>query len=114
MKLVKWLVLSISIIIVTWYAIEFLRYSDYDEKKRISMINGEALLLSVLKVDPDASYKVFEVKISEQTQITGIGFQSFFVNHINDLKHDQKVRVWLTTNADNEYIAEKVVVYNLF
>lgn len=106
--------MSAAIIIVSWYAIGFIRYGDYDEKKRIAAINGDTLLLSVLQVEPDASYKQLEVKISDETQVTGIGIQSLFTNHYDDLKPGQKVRVWYSTNAENENIAEKVVVYNYF
>lgn len=114
MKLIKWIVFSAAIIIVSWYAIDFIRYGDYDEKKRIAAINGDTLLLSVLQVEPDASYKQLEVKISHETQVTGIGIQSLFTIHYDDLKPGQKVRVWYSINADNENIAEKVVVYNYF
>jgi hypothetical protein len=106
--------LSAAIIIVSWYAIDFIRYGDYDEKKRIAAIKGDTILLSVLQIEPDASYKQLEVKISDETQVIGIGIQSLFTIHYDDLKPGQKVRVWYNTNAENENIAEKVVVYNYF
>ncbi|WP_125477962.1 hypothetical protein [Mesobacillus subterraneus] len=112
MKVIKWAVLLIPIMLVSWYAIDFIRFSDYDEKKRIAEMDGNTLMLAVIQVEPDASYKLSEVKISDDTRITGMGFQSLFVNHIDDLKLGQKVRVWYKPNEDNEHIAEKVVVYS--
>ncbi|WP_154657345.1 hypothetical protein [Pontibacillus marinus] len=114
MKSLKWLIPLFVVIIVAWYVIDFIRFSDYDEKKQVSDVNGDTLVLSELKIEPDASYMLLEVKITSQTRITGLGFRSLFVNNIDDLKHGNKVRVWYYTNADNENIAKKVVVYNLF
>ena len=114
MKLIKWVVISIAIVIVSWFAIDLIRYGDYDEKKQINEVNGNRLGLVELRILPDASYIPLEVKITVETQITGVGPQSLFLNNIVDLKQGQKVRVWYNTNSDNENIAEKVMVYNLF
>jgi uncharacterized membrane protein YwzB len=113
-KLLKAIILTIIVIIVAWYAIDFIRYSNFDEKKKIADINGNTLVLSVLKVEPDASYMLSEVKVTDETKISGFGLKALFVSNIEDLTHGQKVRVWYNTNADNENIVEKVVVYNLF
>ncbi|MGV2942403.1 hypothetical protein AB5I83_22695 [Mesobacillus sp. LC4] len=56
MKLLKVITLTIIVVIVAWYAIDFIRYSNFDEKKKIADVNGNTLVLSVLKVEPDASY----------------------------------------------------------
>ncbi|MBM7618771.1 heme/copper-type cytochrome/quinol oxidase subunit 2 [Bacillus tianshenii] len=114
MKIVKWVIPSILLIITFWYSIDLIRFSDYDEKKLISEVSGDTLVLSELIIDPEASYKDLEVEITGETKITGLGLKTLFVNSIDDLKQGQKVRVWFSTNADNKYIAEKVVVYNLF
>ena len=100
--------------IVTWFAIDLIRYSNYDEKKRIDEVNGDTLVLVELNILPDASYIPLEVKITDETQITGVGPQALFLNNIVDLKQGQKVKVWYNSNSDNEIIAKKVVVYNLF
>ena len=60
------------------------------------------------------SYMPLEVKITDKTKITGLGSKYLFLNNIDDLEHGQKIRVWYNTNADNENIAEKVVVFNVF
>jgi len=114
LKILKWVIPSILLIITLWYAIDLIRYSDFDEKKLISEVNGDILVLSELRIDPEASYKDIEVEITDETKITGLGLKTLFVNSVDDLKPGQKVRVWFSTNADNKYIAEKVVVYNLF
>ncbi|NKE07680.1 hypothetical protein [Mesobacillus selenatarsenatis] len=114
MKLLKVITLTIIVVIVAWYAIDFSRYSNFDEKKKIADVNGNTLVLSVLKVEPDASYMLSEVKVTDETKISGFGLKDLFVNNIEDLTPGQKVRVWYNTNADNENIVEKVVVYNLF
>jgi hypothetical protein len=124
LKLLKWVILSFVVIIVVWYSIDFVRYSDFYqkkigvndsyEKKRIVGVHEKSLELSVLKIEPDASYKLLEVKVSDETKISALGPKSLFVNNIEDLKYGQKVRVWYSTNADNEKIANKVIVYNLF
>lgn len=114
LKLLKAIILTIIVVMVVWYAIDFIRYSNFDEKKKIAEVNGDTIVLSVLKVEPDASYMLYEVKVTDETKISGFGPKALFVNNIEDLKHGQKVRVWYNTNADNENIAEKVVVYNLF
>ncbi|MBT2682311.1 hypothetical protein [Bacillus sp. ISL-37] len=114
MNLIKWVVISIAIVIVSWTAIDLIRYGDYDGKKQIDEVNGDTLVLVELKILPDASYMPLEVKISDETLITGVGPQSLFLENIDDLKQGQKVRIWYNTNSDNENIAKKVVVYNLF
>ncbi|MBT2691716.1 hypothetical protein [Bacillus sp. ISL-55] len=114
MKLIKGVVITIAIVIVSWFAIDLIRFGDYDEKKQINEVNGDTLLLVELKILPDASYMPLEVKITDETLITGVGPQSLLLDNIDDLNQGQKVRVWYNTNADNEHIAEKVVVYNLF
>ncbi|WP_102262647.1 hypothetical protein [Mesobacillus jeotgali] len=114
MKLLKGVVISIAIVIVTWFAIDLIRYGNYDEKKRIDEVNGDTLVLVELNILPDASYIPLEVKITDETQITGVGPLSFFLDNLNALKQGQKVRVWYSSNSDNENIAKKVVVYNLF
>ena len=100
--------------IVSWFALDLIRYGDYDEKKQINEINGNTLVLVELKILPDASYIPLNVKITDETLITSVGPQSLFLNNIVDLKQGQKVRVWYNTNSDNENTAKKVVVYNLF
>lgn len=114
LKLLKSILLSIIVVIVVWYAIDFIRYSKFDEKKKIAEVNGDTIVLSILKVEPDASYRLLEVKVTDKTKISGFGPKALFVNNIEDLKHGQKVRVWYNTNSDKENIAEKVIVYNLF
>lgn len=114
MKLIKWVVISIAIVVVSWFAIDLIRYGDYDEKKQINEVNGNGLVLVELKTLPDASYMPLEVKISDSTQVTGLGPLSLFLDNIYDLKQGQKVRVWYNTNSDDEKTAKKVVVYNLF
>ncbi|GAM12247.1 hypothetical protein [Mesobacillus selenatarsenatis] len=114
MKLIKGVVISIAIVIVTWFAIDLIRYGDYDGKKLIDEVTEDTLVLVELKILPEASYMPLEVKITAETLITGVGPQTLFLDNINDLKQGQKVRVWYNTNSDNENIAEKVVVYNLF
>ncbi|WP_417897710.1 hypothetical protein ABN702_15640 [Bacillus haimaensis] len=114
MKFLKWVIPSIVLIIAVWYAIDLFRYSDFDEKKMISEVNGETLVLSEIRIDPEASYKNLEVEITSEIKITGLGLKALFVNNVDDLKHGQKVKVWYSTNADNEKTAEKVVVYSLF
>lgn len=114
MKFLKWVIPSIVLIIAFWYAIDLIRYSDFDEKKLISEVDGDTLVLSELRIDPEASYMMLEVEITSETQITGLGLKTLFVNSVDDLKHGQKARVWYSTNADNEKTAEKVVVYSLF
>ncbi|MFE7064838.1 hypothetical protein ACFVAD_22160 [Sutcliffiella sp. NPDC057660] len=93
MKILKWVIPSIFLIITFWYAIDLIRYSDFDEKKLISEVNGDILVLSELRIDPEASYKELEVEITGETKITGLGLNTLFVNSIDDLKHGQKVRV---------------------
>jgi hypothetical protein len=100
--------------IVSWYAIDFIRYSDFDEKKQIENVNGDILVLMKLKIMPDASYMPIKAKSTDKTQITGIGIKSLFINNIEDLQKGQKVRVWYSPNSENEKITKKVVVYNLF
>jgi hypothetical protein len=114
LKFLKWVISSIVLIITVWYAIDLIRYSDFNEKKLISEVNGDTLVLTELRIDPEASYKELEVEITGETKITGLGMKTLFVNSVDDLKHGQKARVWYSTNADNENIAKKVVVYNLF
>ncbi len=114
MKLLKSAILAIIVVIVVWNAIDFIRYSNFDEKKKIEEVKGDTLVLTVLKVEPDASYMLLEVKITDETKISGFGPTVLFVNSFEDLKKGQKVRVWYSTNTNNENIAEKVVVYNLF
>lgn len=80
-------------------------------KKQIAEVNDDILVLAVLKIEPDESYVLEEVKITDKTVITGLGINDFFIDDIKDLKHGQKVRVWIS--EDEKYIAEKVVVYNL-
>lgn len=80
-------------------------------KKQIVEVNEDILVLAVLKIKPDESYILEEVKITEKTIITGLGVKGFFIDDITDLKHGQKVRVWVS--EDENKIAEKVVVYNL-
>jgi hypothetical protein len=110
LKPIKWAVLIISIIFIAWYTIDFIRYSDYAETKKIEDVNGDTLVLTELKILPDASYMPLEVKMTDQTQVTGLGPLSLFFKNKNDLKHGQKVRVWY----NNENTVGKVVVYNLF
>ncbi len=82
-------------------------------KKIIGEVNGETIVLHELKIEPDASYMPLEVKINEITKISALGFKTLLINEVGDLKKGQKVRVWYGGNADNEKIAEKVVVYSL-
>jgi hypothetical protein len=114
LKLIKGLVISIAIVIVTWFTIDLIRYGDYDGKKQIDEVNEDTLVLVELNILPDASYMPLEVKITAETLITGVGPQSLLLNNIDDLKQGQKVRVWYNRNSDDENIVEKVVVYNLF
>ena len=80
-------------------------------KKQIVEVNDDILVLAVLKIKPDESYVLEEAKITDKTVITGLGVNTFFIDDITDLKHGQKVRVWVSEDENN--IAEKVVVYNL-
>ena len=79
-------------------------------KKQIAEVNDDILVLAVLKIRPDESYVLVETKITDKTIITGIGINRFLIDDITDLKHGQKVRVWVSEDEKN--IAEKVVVYN--
>jgi len=80
-------------------------------KKQIAEVNDDILVLAVLKIKPNESYVLEEVKITDKTVITGMGVNRFMIDDIKDLKHGQKVRVWVSEDENN--IAEKVVVYNL-
>ena len=80
-------------------------------KKQIAEVNDDILVLAVLKIKPDESYVLVETKITDKTIITGMGINRFLIDDITDLKHGQKVRVWVSEDENN--IAEKVVVYNL-
>lgn len=80
-------------------------------KKQIEEVNDDILVLAVLKIKPDESYMLVEAKITDKTVITGLGVNRFLIDDITDLKHGQKVRVWVS--EDDKNIAEKVVVYNL-
>ena len=79
-------------------------------KKQIAEVNDDILVLAVLKIRPDESYVLVETKITDKTIITGMGINRFLIDDITDLKHGQKVRVWVSEDENN--IAEKVVVYN--
>lgn len=79
-------------------------------KKQIAEVNDDILVLAVLKIKPDESYMLVETKITDKTIITGMGINRFLIDDITDLKHGQKVRVWVSEDENN--IAEKVVVYN--
>lgn len=79
-------------------------------KKQIAEVNDDILVLAVLKIRPDESYVLVETKITDKTIITGMGINRFLIDDITDLKHGQKVRVWVSEDEKN--IAEKVVVYN--
>lgn len=114
MKYIKWIVIIFLLLNILWYAVDSFRHSnDYYVKKIIGEVNEETVVLHVLKIDPDASYMPLEVKITDTTKIIALGFKSLFINNVDDLKRGQKVRVWYGGNADNENIAEKVVVYSL-
>ncbi|MBU0905980.1 MAG: hypothetical protein KKF57_12375 [Firmicutes bacterium] len=80
-------------------------------KKQIVEVNDDILVLAVLKIKPDESYVLVEAKITDKTIITGFGVNRFLIDDITDLKHGQKVRVWVSEDEKN--IAEKVIVYNL-
>jgi len=114
LKLLKSIILLIIVIIVVWNAIDFIRYGNFDEKKKIEEVREDTLVLGVLKVEPNASYMLLEVKVTNETKVSGFGPKALFVDSFEDLEKGQKVRVWYSTNANNENIAEKVVVYNLF
>ncbi|HWO78142.1 MAG TPA: hypothetical protein VNM69_19930 [Bacillus sp. (in: firmicutes)] len=53
-----------------------------------------------------------KVQLTENTIIQGLGFSIFFVKDVQDLKHGQKVKVWLSDKENNA--AERVVVYNFY
>ncbi|QOR64862.1 hypothetical protein IM538_13490 [Cytobacillus suaedae] len=113
MKYLKWIIITSLILNILWYAVDsFRNRNDYFVKKIIGDINGETIVLHEIKIEPDASYMPLEVKITETTKITALGFKSLFINNIEDLKQGQKVRVWYGGNANNEKIAVKVVVYS--
>lgn len=80
-------------------------------KKQIVEVRDDTLVLSVLKIEDDAHYMLLETKITDKTIISGMGVNRFFIDDITDLKHGQKVRVWVSEDENNS--AEKVVVYNL-
>ncbi len=79
---------------------------------KIVEINNSTILISVLKIEPDASYNLEEVRIKDDTIIDGFGLKSLLVNEPHDLKKGQKIRIWFT--GSDQKIAEKVIVYNLF
>ncbi|WP_243300467.1 hypothetical protein [Bacillus litorisediminis] len=112
MKIVRWAIVSLIVLAVIGCSIEFIRYSHYDIKKQIAEVNEDEILLAPLKIEPDAHYMLEKVQLTENTIIQGLGFSIFFVKDVQDLKHGQKVKVWLSDKENNA--AERVVVYNFY
>ncbi|WP_394189242.1 hypothetical protein [Paenisporosarcina quisquiliarum] len=97
----KWILILIFSLFVIWYTFEFIRYSQYDMKKQIVEVNDDILVLAVLEIKPDESYVLVEAKITDKTIITGMGIKRFLIDDITDLKHGQKVRVWVSEDENN-------------
>ncbi len=70
-------------------------------KKQIVEVNDDILVLAVLEIKPDESYVLVEAKITDKTIITGMGIKRFLIDDITDLKHGQKVRVWVSEDENN-------------
>ncbi|KMK76120.1 hypothetical protein [Alkalihalobacillus pseudalcaliphilus] len=111
MKVIKWSLILLIVFVSLFYVFDFIRYSWFDMKRQVVEVAEETIYLAGLRTYRDAGNVIDKIKITEETKFTAVGLGSFFIDDKEDLVHGHKVRVWLSSEADDT--AEKIIVYNI-